>query len=133
LRRLAAEHAFYELPGSELGAWDDFSTRNIGLKVNRRMARECNGKSEWLRKVSTANVAQILGVNTARWTVLEQTAFENFAVVLAMVPGLKSWTREEKQALVQIIRAKAAPNEMRFLHLMQNHGKLRAALLKLGS
>lgn len=133
LRRLAAEHAFYELPGSEPGAWDDFSTRNIGLKVNRRMARECNGKSEWLRKVSTATVAQILGVSISRWTALEQAAFSNFAVVLAMVPGLKSWTREEKQALVQIIRAKAAANETRFLHLMQNHSKLRAALLKLGS
>jgi hypothetical protein len=133
LRRLAAEHAFYELPGSEPGAWDGFSTRNIGLKVNRRMARECNGKSAWLRKTSAAKVARILGVNTARWTTLEQAAFENFAVMLAMVPGLKSWTREEKEALGQIIRAKTAPDEMRFLHLMQNHSKLRAALLRIGS
>ena len=133
LRRLAAEHAFYELPGSGSGAWDRFSTRNIGLKVNRRMAREFNGKSALLRKTSAANVAQILGARTAAWTALEQASFENFALVLAMVPSLKSWTREEKQALVQIIRAKAAPDEMRFLHLMQNHSKLRAALLKIGS
>src|SRR6266852_1352280 len=36
LKRLAAGHVFYELPGSQLlqkeaGAWDRFSTRNIGL------------------------------------------------------------------------------------------------------
>jgi hypothetical protein len=133
LRCLAAEHAFYELPGSEPSAWDRFSTRNIGLKVNRRMARECNGNSALFRKTSAAKVAQILGVRVVAWTALEQAAFENFAVVLAMVPGLKSWTREEKKALVQIIRAKAAGDEMRFLHLTQNHSKLRAALLKIGS
>src|SRR5258707_13671464 len=40
LRRLAAGHAFYELPGSEPREWDIFSTRNIGMRVNRRMARE---------------------------------------------------------------------------------------------
>ena len=33
LKRLAAGHVFYELPGSEVGAWDRFSTRNIGLRV----------------------------------------------------------------------------------------------------
>src|SRR5580704_16258504 len=36
LRRLAAGHGFYEL--SEVGAWDGFSTRKIGMKVNQRMA-----------------------------------------------------------------------------------------------
>ncbi len=34
LKRLAAGHVFYELPGSAVGAWDRFSTRNIGLRVN---------------------------------------------------------------------------------------------------
>src|SRR5580704_19385600 len=36
LRRLAAGHVFYEL--GEVGAWDGFSTRKIGMKVNQRMA-----------------------------------------------------------------------------------------------
>jgi len=40
-------------------------------------------------------------------TPLEKAAFENFALVLADAPGLRAWTREEKEDLVRIIRAKA--------------------------
>jgi len=36
--RLAAGHVFYELPGSESGSMDRFSTRKVGLRVNAAMA-----------------------------------------------------------------------------------------------
>ena len=79
LRRLAAGHVFYELPGSQVGAWDTFSTRNIGLRVNRRMAQEFQGESHRLRKESARAVARILGVDTSSWTPSECASFENFA------------------------------------------------------
>jgi len=133
LRRLAAGHAFYELPGSEVGAWDSFSTRNIGLRVNRRMAREFQGDSGRIRKESVRSVARILGVNTSSWTSSERVSFENFAVVLALVPGLAAWKGEEKDALVRIIRGKSKADEMVYLHLTQRHERFREALRKLGS
>ncbi len=133
LRRLAAGHAFYELPGSEPRAWDSFSTRNIGMRVNRRMAREFGGKSDLVRQASKEQAACALDVRTSGWSAQEQSAFENFALVLAMVPDLGSWTSAEKQTLMQIVRAKAGADEMKFLHLTQNHARLREALLKLGS
>ncbi len=133
LRRLASGHVFYELPGSEVGAWDSFSTRNIGLRVNRRMAREFQGDSGRMRKESVRSVARILNVHTSSWTSSERAGFENFAVLLAMVPGLRSWTREEKEVLVRIIRSKSKADEMLYLHLTQRHERFREALLKLGS
>jgi hypothetical protein len=138
LKRLAAEHVFYELPGSELlrnevGAWDRFSTRNIGLRVNRQMAREFGGDVKRMRDHSRRALERILAVSASSWTPLEKTAFDNFALVLADVPGLRAWTREEKEDLIRIIRAKAKPDEMLYLHLMQRHGRLRKALLTLGS
>jgi hypothetical protein len=133
LRRLASGHVFYELPGSQVGAWDRFSTRNIGLRVTRRMAREFQGDSGRLRKQSAHAVAQILGVDTSSWRSFEPASFENFAVVLALVPGLRDWKREEKEELVRIIRGKSKPDEMLYLHLTQRHDRLRDALLKLGS
>jgi hypothetical protein len=133
LRRLAAGHAFYELPGSEVGAWDSFSTRNIGLRVNRRMAREFQGDSDRMRKESVRSVARILGVDTSSWPSSERATFGNFAGVLALVPGLTAWKREEKEALVRIIRSKSHADEMTYLHLTQRHERLREALLKLGS
>ena len=138
LKRLAAGHVFYELPGSEVGAWDTFSTRNIGLRVNRRMARDFDGDASRMcehsrRALEKISGVKIGGVSTSSWTPLEKAAFDNFALVLTDVPGLHAWTREEKEDLVRIIRAKAKPDEMLYLHLTQRHGQLRKALLTLGS
>jgi hypothetical protein len=133
LRRLAGGHAFYELQGSEVGAWDTFSTRNIGLHVNRRMARQFQGDSGRIRKESVRSVARILGVDPSSWTSSKCVSFENFALVLALIPGLAAWKREEKEALVRIIRSKSKADEMAYLHLTQRHERFREALLKLGS
>jgi len=133
LRRLAAGHVFYELLGSEVGAWDRFSTRNIGLRVNAHMARKFGGDARRMRAESARVVAQTLGVDRSSWTAIEKASLENFAVALTLVRDLSSWTREEKDALAQIIRAKAARDEMTYLHLMQKHERLWDALLKIGS
>ncbi|MFZ0688013.1 MAG: hypothetical protein WAM89_20920 [Terriglobales bacterium] len=133
LRRLASGHAFYELPGSEPKAWDTFSTRNIGLQVNRLMAREFSADASRMRAQCKRALEQSLGVTTSSWTPLEKRAFENFALVLAQQPALRGWAKEEKDDLVQIIRAKSKPNEMLYLHRMQQHDRLRSALLALGS
>jgi hypothetical protein len=136
LRRLASDHAFYELLGSEVGAWDKFSTRNIGLRANQRMAREFGGDGVAMRERATRGLERALGVKTSARTVLEKTAFENFAVVLAgknsEMETLRGWTREEKEGLVQVIRAKDQPDEMLYLHLTQHHLRLRQELLKYG-
>src|SRR6266853_6805313 len=76
LRRLAAGHVFYELPGSEVGAWDRFSTRNIGMRVNRRMARDFGGDAVRIREHSRRALERILfpksgDVSTSSWTPLE--------------------------------------------------------------
>jgi hypothetical protein len=133
LKRLAAGHVFYELPGSEVGAWDRFSTRNLGLRVNRRMARDFHGDAVRMREWSRRELEKSLGVRTAAWTQLERSAFDNFALVLAGMRELRTWTGREKQDLVEVIRAKAKPDEMLYLHLTQRHDRLRRALLTLGS
>ena len=132
LKRLAAGHVFYELPGSEIGAWDRLSTRNIGLRVNRQMARDFAGDARHMRERSTRALEQILGVRTRSWAALEKVAFENLALVLGQVPDVCDWKKKEKQDLLEIIRAKAKHDEMLYLHLTQRHDRLRRALLKLG-
>jgi hypothetical protein len=132
LKRLAAGHVFYELPGSEVGAWDRFSTRNIGLQVNRRMAREFSGDAVRMREQSRRELEKVLGVSTSSWTPLAKSAFDNSALVLADLPGLRRWTPAEKDDLVGVVRAKSKPDEMLYVHLTQRHRQLRKALLSLG-
>jgi hypothetical protein len=131
LKRLAAGHVFYELPGGEIGAWDKFSTRNIGLRVNRHMARNFGGDAGRMREYSRRALERILG--TRSWTPLEKVAFENFALVLTEVANWRAWTKKEKKDLLEVIRAKAKPNEMLYLHLTQHHDRLREVLLRAGS
>jgi len=113
--------------------WDTFSTRNLALRVNRRMAREFDGDSTRIREASFKDVARALGINPARWTPAERRSLENWSLVLALISGLKRWTPEEKSNLMQIIRSQSAPNEMRYLRLTQYHPRLRDELLRLGS
>jgi hypothetical protein len=133
LRRLAEDHVFYQLPASEPGAWDSFSARNLGLRISKVMAREFGGDDQKMRAESLAVARRVLGVNPARWTSLEQKAFEDWALVLRLVTNLPSWTRDDKNSLIALIRAKSAPNEMEFLRLSQRHLKFRKELLRLGS
>jgi len=156
LKRLAAGHVFYELPhvaarhrdprhaadavaeranlgdGAEIGAWDRFSTRNIGLRVNETMAHEFVGDADRMRANARRALERALGVKMDS-SMPEQTALDNFAFVLSLVPDLRTWSKQEKQDLLRIIRAKSNPDEMLYLHLTQRHARLRQALLKLGS
>ena len=115
------------------GRWDTFSIRNIGLRVNRRMAREFDGDSQRMRRASMAQVSRSLGVNLSRRKPAERQAFENWSLVLALIPNLSRWTAQEKQDTARIIRAQAGANEMRYLRLVQQHPRLREELLRLGS
>jgi len=133
LQQLAQGHMFYELPGSEKKAWDRFSTRNLGLQINRRMARQFEGDKRRIRDASVASVSRALGVQPAHWNPLEQHALENWGPVLALIPGLARWSPPEKQDLVKILRAKNSRSEMTYLRLTQKHLRLRRELLRLGS
>ena len=52
---------------------------------------------------------------------------------LSLVTDLDDWTKAEKRAMVDVIRAKAAPDEVEYLQALQHYDKLRDVLLQLGS
>jgi hypothetical protein len=133
LRKLAAGHAFYEIGEQPRGRWDTFSTRNLGLAVQRHMAANYGGNPGVMRCDAGAALARLLNVDPESWNPVEQNAFANFAVLLSLVPEKARWTSPQKQALVNVIRAKAAPHEADYLHLLQGHDGLRESLLRLGS
>jgi len=133
LKRLAAEHVFYELPGAEVGVWDRFSTRSIGLGVNHHMASKFGGDSDRMRAAARRALERALAVSTSSWAPSEKTAFDNFALVLTTLPDLEEWSKQEKKNLLRVIRVKSAPDELQFLHLTQQHYRLRRAVISLGS
>ncbi len=121
------------LAAAERGPWDTFSTRNIGLQINRRMAREFASDHQKLRQASLAQTTRALNLNPAHWTPTQKQALENWSLALAQIPDLPRWTPAEKNQLIKIIRAKSAITEMPYLRQTQRHPRLREALLHLGS
>ena len=83
-------------PKRKRGAWDRFSMRNIGLAVQRRMARDFDGDAEAMRKAAVARLGRELELNPHKLKAQEQSAFADFATVLSLVPDLDRWSSDEK-------------------------------------
>jgi len=133
LRRLAAGHAFYEIGGGPQGLWDTFSTRNLGLAVQLQMAKGYTGNPDAMFRSAGSRLARVLKVDPNSYAATERKAFDNFAFLLSLARDLEKWETADKRALLDIIRAKAAPDETGYLRLLQQHKTLGETLRKLGS
>jgi len=133
LRRLAGGNLLYEVPPTKPGEWDNFHIRNLGLAVQRRMARDFAGDAVRSRRGSVSRVARILGARLEEWPGSARRAFGDLALVFDLIPWLSAWSRSEKRALAAIARAKAGPDESRYLRLLQKHQRVREAILRMGS
>jgi hypothetical protein len=138
LRRLAENYLIFELPprapsAATNGGWDRFHIRNLGLAVQRRMAKEFGGESAAIRKASLQAVAQAVGVRIDAGKKSEARVWNDLSLVLALIPDLDRWSADDKRTLVRIIQAKARADESQYLRLMQRHHRLRAEMIRLGS
>lgn len=134
LRQLAAGHLLYEAPSTpHPGEWDNFRVPNIGLAVQRRLARHIGSGERKLHQSLVTSVAHALGVKPTDLSASEHRVFSDLALVLAMIPDLSRWSKEEKSAIRQIFRAKGGTDELRYVRLLQRHQKLRDGLRTIGS
>lgn len=134
LRKLASGHMLFELPGSsKLGQWDKFEVRNIGLAVQRQMAREFDGNPKKIRDHSLEFVARTLQLKTTSWNENQKSALQNLALVFAIIPNLTEWSSSERALAARVVRAKAGADEALYLKLLQRHAVLRDALIRFGS
>jgi hypothetical protein len=133
LRKLAQGPMIFELDQTKTGDWDHFQLRNIGLAAQRRMAERSKGDVDSMRQETVAKILKTLEIRGGELKTTAQTALGDFAVSLSLVDNLSRWSRHERHLLKEIIKAKAGPAESRYLKLMQQHGRLRRAMINLGS
>jgi hypothetical protein len=133
LRRLAESPMVFELENTNAGDWDRFQLRNIGLAAQRRMALKYNGNVERFRSSEVKRLVQILGIDDAAWPESARSALNDFAVVLSLINDVQRWSAADKRMMLRVIRAKVSSDESEYLRIMQNHNRLRQALLRLGN
>jgi hypothetical protein len=86
-----------------------------------------------IRGASLEWVARALGVQMIGWKESERRAFEELALVLALIPDLARWTEDEKREVVRVVRAKANADETRYVRLLLRHSRLRDCVIRIGS
>ncbi|HEX8746868.1 MAG TPA: hypothetical protein VF717_06685 [Pyrinomonadaceae bacterium] len=135
LRRLASGHVLYEHGrGKDDGRdWDGFHVRNLGLAVQRRMRERFKGDSRSMRRASTRKVSRALGLRPDTLNEDEERALGDWSLLLSLIPGLSSWSNDERRALADMVLAKAGRHETRYLRLLQKHSRLREAIIRLGA
>jgi hypothetical protein len=133
LRRLAAGPMILELNHKFAGDWDSFAVRNIGLSVQRRMAKKFDGRADRMLKMSIRHVGEALGLNVRTWRGEDVNVFGQFSLMLSLIDDLNRWSGSERKLLTSIIRAKCRGDEAMYLRRMMKHERLRKWLIILGS
>lgn len=133
LRKLAVSSMIFELESGRVGDWDEFKVREIGLVVQREMARSFDGEASKMRSAAVRFVERLLKTSTRSLSETEKKIYSDFALVLLSIRDIEEWTEQEKQMLLQIIQAKAGGDEGKYLRVMQKHERFRRAVITLGS
>lgn len=105
---------------------------NVGLAVTDLLARRFGGEPDRGAAECTAEAARVLGTGPARgWSADERQAFERWAPLVLLLPGVARWSAAEKRALAEVARAKGGRRESEFVRRFDAHPKLRAAVAAL--
>jgi hypothetical protein len=133
LKRLAAHNVYWQ-PGRRRR--DDvigvLPLPNVGLHVTRYLADRFGSDRERAARVCAEEAAKTLGVRSLRALPPgERLAWERWAPLVAILPGLRQWTRASRTALARVIRAKGGRRESDFVRLFDAHRPLRRAIERL--
>jgi hypothetical protein len=133
LKRLAAHNVFWQ-PGRRRR--DDvigvLPLPNVGLHVTRYLADRFGSDRERAARVCSAEAAALLGVRSLRpFAPGQRLAWERWAPLVMVLPGVRAWGRTQKRGLVEVIRAKGGRRESDFVRLFDAHEALRRAVRRL--
>jgi len=117
LLRLASAHVFWSPEGKGSGVITP--TAAIGFALAKHKDR--------------GRAAALLGLRSiSGWTAGERLWRKRWAPLLDALSGLSRWSREERLALVRVLRAKGGRRESEYARLFDAHPRLATAVLALG-
>jgi len=134
LKKLAAHNVFWSAgrPRDDIIGVLDLSA--VGVAVADYLAQRFGAERERGLRVCADEAARLLSAaNWKTWSSAEQMWWSRWAPFVLALQGVGAWSKPERAALVDVIRAKGGRCEAEFVRLFDAHKKLRAALRKLGS
>jgi len=108
------------------------STGNVGLAVTRYVTHRFGYDRRQAEKQCAQEAAKLLGVRSRRgFSAGERLAWARWSPLILVLPGVSRWPRQDKRALVEVVRAKGGPHESDYLARFDRHRRLRRAIVEL--
>ncbi len=106
---------------------------DLSLAVTAWIDERFRGDRGAAERFAVRTVTRALAVHgTSHWPATERAAFQSFCLLLAQVPGLRTWPARDKAHVVALARAKGG-DEFRYYDLMRRHPRLQAALREIAA
>ncbi|MHC4653050.1 MAG: hypothetical protein ACYTES_19610, partial [Planctomycetota bacterium] len=132
LRRLAESGLYLYLGKPREDVVGILSTGNVGLAVTRYVTQRFGYDRRQAERQCALEAATLLGVRSRRsFSVGERLAWARWSPLVLILPGVSRWGREDRRALVDVVRAKGGPRESEYLARFDRHRRLRRAIVKL--
>jgi len=132
LRRLARQNVYLSHGPERADVIGELPFAGVGLAVSDLLGRRfAHAPGRGLEAAAEA-AAERLGAGPGRgWGAGERLAFARWAPLVLALPRWSSWSRDERLALVDVIRAKGGRRESDFVHRFDAHPRLRRAVATL--
>ena len=106
-----------------------FPLADLGRHITRMLAVRFGSDREKAISTCVKEARKLLEVEPSRkWTRPERQAWERWSPLIVLLPGLARWGRRDKRAAAAVISAKGARRELDYLHRLDRHTRLRAAI-----
>jgi hypothetical protein len=134
LKKLATENLYFFLGKPRADVLSLFPTGNLGAHVSRLLSRRFGSDRGRGIQVTCAEAAERLGVPSLRgFSPGERLAWQWWSPLILCLPGVDRWKPSDRQALLEIVRAKGAVRETEYARLVDRHLPLRRALSRLAA
>ncbi|MFH1314742.1 MAG: hypothetical protein ABIJ00_16175 [Candidatus Eisenbacteria bacterium] len=134
LNNLAAENMFLDLGHPRRHTVAEMSPGDIGSKITRTLADRFGADREKGVRTCSQDAARSLGLRSfGSFSAGEKIAWERWSPLVVLVDGIKHWSKTDKRALIEVIRAKGGQRESRFVELFNKHRRLQNAILRLSA
>ncbi len=134
LRELVDGYLYLDLQTPRSDVLGQLPLGEIGLALSHSLAVDYGAARETGLRACSRRAMQLLGLRTLDgWSRGERLWWARWAPLICALDGVADWSREEKRAAVEVVRAKGGRHESDFVPRFDAHRSLRAAVLALGA
>ncbi|MBT8092407.1 MAG: hypothetical protein KJN77_05165 [Gammaproteobacteria bacterium] len=129
LRQLAVHPLYFSLGRKRKDVLPMVCTDTLSLGVLDYVSKRFGSQREDGARRCSEELAGALGIeSTAEWTTDEQLMWHRLGPVIAAVTDVTEWPRADRDALLDVIRAKGGVHEKDYVTLFDAHRRLRRAV-----